>query len=150
MRVNSPTKVANLNADTIDGRDSSEFGLVPEVEPWHEVGGAGEPAFEGGFDNDATEHSRITPTTVAFYKDPFGVVHLRGAALTRTASISGQWSTVFTLPAGYRPPATVFPNRRDELLIQPDGRIEAGVWTANDGSSYGFAALEGISFRAAE
>lgn len=37
----------------------------------------------------------------AFFKDPCGFVHLRGAAKSGTVN-----STIFTLPAGYRPTAT--------------------------------------------
>lgn len=67
-------------------------GLAPP-EAWHEVGAAGEPAFQNSWVNE----SPTTETTAAFYKDPFGVIHLKGLIT------GGTNSTIFTLPAGYRP-----------------------------------------------
>jgi hypothetical protein len=64
------------------------------LEAEHVVGKPGQPAFEGGCENfypgDISE--------VGFYRDPMGVVHLRGYAenCTRNASI-------FILPVGFRP-----------------------------------------------
>jgi hypothetical protein len=62
-------------------------------EAWHEVGQPGEPTFQNNWQNyfaPATE-------TAAFYKDVFGVVHLKGYINSGTDNL------VFTLPPGYRP-----------------------------------------------
>src|SRR5689334_8472746 len=61
-------------------------GLAPP-EAWHEIGAAGQPAFENGWVNE----SPTTETTAAFYKDPFGVIHLKGLIT------SGTNNTIFTL-----------------------------------------------------
>src|SRR6476659_978851 len=45
MTVNSGTKVANLNADRLDGIDSTAFATTAQ-EAWHEVGTPGQPPFE--------------------------------------------------------------------------------------------------------
>ena len=60
---------------------------------WHEVGAVGEPAFQNSWSNYATGYN-----TVAFRKDAFGFVHVKGAATGGTAGVA-----VFTLPVGYRP-----------------------------------------------
>ena len=66
--------------------------LLP-VESWTEVDSAGAPVFENSWVNYDGLHN-----TAAFYKDPFGVVHLKGMVKSGTVP-----STVFTLPTNYRP-----------------------------------------------
>lgn len=68
-------------------------GLAP-IEAWHEVGAAGQPAFQGGWTNFGSGF-----TTMAFAKDSAGFVHLKGT-VTGGAFFP---AIVFTLPAGYRP-----------------------------------------------
>jgi len=70
-------------------------GAPPPVEGWHEVGAAGEPTFGGNWRNESLKR-----TTVAFYKDPFGVVHLKGYAANGTVVDT---APIFTLPPGYEP-----------------------------------------------
>ena len=93
MTVNSTKKVDNLNADSLDDMDSTEF-APSAVESWHEVGQTGEPAFENGWQNLGDSRT----ATAAFYKDPWGVVHLKG-----TVKSGSNGSTIFTLPCGYGP-----------------------------------------------
>lgn len=64
---------------------------------WHTVGAAGEPAFTNGWANNSAADA---PT--GFLLDSEGFVHLQGVVAGGTLG-----STVFTLPAGYRPAATV-------------------------------------------
>lgn len=60
-------------------------------DPWHTVGGAGEPAFLNSW-------VAVAGFAVQFRRDEIGNVHIRGTAQ------SGSYSTaVFNLPAGYRP-----------------------------------------------
>lgn len=59
----------------------------------HEVGAAGEPAYQNSWTG-----------SLRFWKDENGTVRLRGNA-TKTGSVSAS-SVLFTLPAGYRPSAT--------------------------------------------
>jgi hypothetical protein len=87
----------------LDGKDSSAF-ATKQAEAWHELGTEGDPALQprysqaGPVNIGGTLKSLNTP---AFYKDPFGVVHLKGTVQNdQTAG-----NVVFTLPAGYRPAA---------------------------------------------
>lgn len=157
------------------------------VEDWHVVGDPGEPAFPTGFENpDGTGaeipawlHSEDAP--VAFFKDPFGVVHVRGMALFQQAFVAAPpegeperehaWEErLFTLPAGYRPPAvcrfasgyelspTSHTAAEIVLAIHPDGRLgdfealteptNPGIGSISADKGTGIW-LDGISFRAA-
>lgn len=72
---------------------TSTAGSVIAEEAWREVGGVGQPAFGTNWSNYGGGTS-----AAGFYKDSSGVVHLKG-----TVKCSGATTTVFTLPAGYRP-----------------------------------------------
>lgn len=96
------TNVTNI--DTIDS-----------LEAWHEVGSGGEPAFENSWVNGSTE-------TVAFYKDPWGVVHLKGKATGGTIN-----TVIFTLPTGNRPSNT-------RILIAAQGANITRIRILSDGS----------------
>lgn len=63
---------------------------------WHAVGGAGEPAFENSWVNLGAGYD-----SAGFAKDAIGRVWIKGMAK------DGNPTTVFTLPAGYRPSATI-------------------------------------------
>ena len=64
------------------------------IEPWHEVGAAGEPAFNTGWSNYGGGYE-----TMAFRKTPDGRVHLKG----NVKAAAGANQVVFALPVGYRP-----------------------------------------------
>lgn len=72
------------------------------MDPWHNIGAAGEPTMGASWVN--FDNSLATPSATAghrnagYKKDPFGVVQLRGVIKNGTAP-----GTVFTLPSGYRP-----------------------------------------------
>ena len=147
MRVNSATKVASLNADRLDGLDSGAF-APKAVENWHEVGAPGEPAFtSSGWTNFGSPH-----TTAGFYKDPYGVVHLKGLVKWTGGGHSAQCVTPFVLPQGYRPAAReIHPSLKNDtpgrIDILTDGSVSAcGGQDLNGGE---WVALDGISFRAA-
>lgn len=61
------------------------------------IGNAGRPAFQNSWSNFGS-----TTTTLRFYKDMSGFVHIEGYVTGGTLS-----SVVFTLPVGYRPSAFV-------------------------------------------
>lgn len=78
-----------------------------------------------------------------FYKDEFGIVHLRGLVKSGTMQAS-----IFTLPTGYRPAAREFFGTVSNALfgsvyIDPDGSVVP--WS---GSNAWFS-LDGITFKAA-
>jgi hypothetical protein len=130
-------------------------------EGFHEVGAAGEPAFQNSFNN-----SGGLSETVAFYKDREGVVHLKGTAAGGVPNIA----VIFQLPAGYRPASrkelffaascecsTTGPAGPDTVPL-PTGRVEidgSGFSATLEGSVHvttggtGKVSLDGITFRAA-
>ncbi len=126
-----------------------DTGAPPPVEGYHT------PTFENGFKNyDELADGDADDVPVRFYKDPFGVVHLSGAV--ERASAPADFTTIFTLPVGYRPDAQYvsFPvateGHNDTVeqygiaQIDDDGRV---VYI---GGNVGFFALDGITFKAAE
>ena len=64
---------------------------------WHDVGGGGEPAFENSWENFGAAWD-----TAAFAKDAIGRVWVKGLV-----KLGDDAAAVFTLPAGYRPAATI-------------------------------------------
>jgi hypothetical protein len=127
--------------------ETGPTGSVAAPEAFREVGTPGSPAFENGWKNYDDSHY----DTAAFYKDPLGVVHLKGTVGGGPPSTS---SIIFTLPVGYRPAKAGFyavaaENEFADLLIQGvnegarAGRVELNV----GGTSW--VSLSGITFRAA-
>jgi len=136
-------------------------------ENWHEVGAAGEPAFQNGW--GPPTYPVVAPLkyeAFAFYKDHEGVVHLRGAAVAGTKGLP-----IFQLPVGYRPaserilslPATCTAcSRTDpqgdtvsvstgELTIigsDVDPGVDGAVFTNEELVGSRLIFLDGISFRA--
>lgn len=125
-----------------DIRDNDLRSTDIRTEPYHEVGARGEPAFSPGWSNTIP----ATESTAAFFKDPFGVVHLKGIVRR-----SGGDSTIFFLPAGYRPPKLAcFANVKAEIpvvagytCVAPDGELRPAT-----GGGNGRYLLDGITFRA--
>jgi hypothetical protein len=108
-------------------------------EAYHEVGAAGQPAFKNGWANEAPGFE----STAGFFKDPWGVVHLKGIVT------GGTVSTIFTLPAGYMPSAyecitTERAGAIAYICIAPNGDLYQQA-----GGSAGSLLLDGISFSAA-
>jgi hypothetical protein len=142
--ADSATHAGTADTATTAGVASS---LTPS-EAFHVIGTAGEPGFgdacwvnlAGGFN------------TVAFYKDPTGVVHLRGVVMNScpfTVALPLGIGPVFTLPVGYRPPAEeLFLTERNDgpgrLDVQADGKLVA---TGGSLASGGWISLDGLSFR---
>jgi hypothetical protein len=160
MTVNSATKVANLNADKLDGLDSSQLQTKLTVDGWHEVGTGGEPAFLVDIiEGEAGRWANVGDgnSTAAFFKDPFGVVHIKGYTCFRTTSdgichaftLDGVDSAIFVLPPGDRPaaykhfPVLTFDTYHAAVLIDPSGAVYLRV----PGVTHSVA-LDGINFRA--
>jgi len=90
---------------------------------------------------------------VRFWKDPFGMVHIEGAV--ERASAPDDFTTIFTLPVGYRPAVLyasfpVMTTGHDDTVEQlgylqvdgPTGEVDYA------GGNVGYFALDGITFRA--
>lgn len=137
----TPVSVGTANAEgSADSFARSDHVHAPPAsESWIEVGSGGSaPAFTNGWVNYGGALQ-----TAAFYKDPFGVVRLKGMIASGTIA-----SAAFTLPAGYRPPAAstfvIMANSAiARLIIAASGNV-----TVQTGSNV-WASLDGISFRAA-
>jgi len=106
-------------------------------EPYRAVGTPGQPGFQNGWDNYTGQPNFAT---AAFYKDPLGVVHLRGSV------DGGTNGTIFTLPPGYRPARNLLEvihrfSGPASMIIRADGGVAPLVGSGN-------ASLDGVTFRA--
>jgi hypothetical protein len=113
-------------------------GLAP-AENWHEIDSPGEPVFQNGWKNTGP----ATDVTAAFFKDPYGVVHLKGLIYNGTND-----APIFVLPDGYRPSKGVIQlvwrgSGSGKLNLLSDGRVQF-----QDGAAA--ASLDGVTFRAGE
>ena len=105
-------------------------------EAGHEVVGLDTDLYEG-----ADFGAPFNPT--GYFKDPFGIIHLRGTIASGTIN-----TAAFTLPAGYRPANTerIGVNSNDamgRLHINSTGTVVPVI-----GNNASFC-LDGITFRAA-
>jgi len=129
------SRIRDLELSTNDLRQKINAATIE----WINVGTPGAPAFEAGWNEVASRNS------VAFWKDPYGIVHLRGG-LVSTTFVSG----IFTLPVGYRPGVQFldFPAAglgSGNYIVIDNGRVITNG-TVSTGT---FVSLEGISFHAA-
>jgi hypothetical protein len=90
------------------------------LEPWHTIGGSGEPVFENGWSPVPGE------TPPGFRKFPDGTVKLRGQMRLGTIAV-----TAWTLPPGYRPPIA---RVRNVIMDTSGGGAAAGVGQVNVGT----------------
>lgn len=136
--------------------DESSLGTVPSAgradiasslvvpEPFREVGGTNQPAFQNSCANALGNTERV-----GFFKDREGVVHLKGAY----SGCAPLGAIAFQLPAGYRPASgrgPVFPLAGDATTFVEV--IGSGFGSATDGGVRCAAStcrLDGITFRAA-
>jgi hypothetical protein len=139
------------NANTLGGKSASQF-APSAIEDWHEIGAAGEPAFENSWKNIGGEPNlnQGVFSTAAFRRDPDGLVHLKG--VVTSGSISST-NAIFYLPSGFRPEqAGIF------SAATSDGSPKIGwVYIGAAGSPYAgavlpftggntFFSLDGITF----
>lgn len=74
-------------------------------EAWHEIGTPGNPVFELCYvvpDVAWANNRPGTDATAAFYRDPYGVVHLKGS-IKCPGRVPGVGYFIFKIPAGYLP-----------------------------------------------
>lgn len=108
-------------------------------EDWVEIGESNNPAFQNSWVNFGDPHD-----TAAYYKDNWGIVHLKGVVKDGTATAG---TVIFTLPEEYRPYKTlvfvaISNSAIAEINVQNDGDVTIQVGANNDLS------LDGIQFRA--
>lgn len=124
----------NLDNDNIDANADIARSKIADAEAVTVVGsGGGAPAFENSW-------TSVTGKQVGFWKDGLGMVHLRGAADHTSATDT----TIFTLPAGYRPSLEEVFSAVGGIFvtIETTGAVVAQATSQ-------FHHLGGVSFRAA-
>ena len=138
--INNPLGIAEIITDTTltgYGTSGNPLGIAP-LEARRYVGQSGQPAFQNGWGN--WQHGQAT---VAFYKDPFGIVHLEGMLTGGAVN-----TTAFTLPSGYIPSAVrTFVTYSDGwtvalISINPNGTVVPGNGNGNTIT----IPLDGITF----
>jgi hypothetical protein len=124
----------------LDGRPASAY-ASSNVEAYHEVGTAGEPGFAAGWTND----NPAVESTAAFYKDPLGVVRLKGMVLK-----AGGTGVIFVLPVAYRPPKTTCLPTVRSLPAPATASVVCAFGTGEVSAIGGDGTylLEGMTFRA--
>lgn len=175
------TATSAENAATVDGKDSGDFAPA-RAEDWHVVAPFRRNATETGRFREASGYcydpdiygpcmwrnnpypfEGPTHNEAAFYRDPYGRVHLQGNVCKQVygASCAGDQvdvpdypdqpvpDDIFQLPPGYRPDgvvevATVSNDRFAQVRIDPDGTVSAAP-----PFDYNDISLENISFRCA-
>lgn len=118
-------------SDVADRLDSIEDGSRIALENWIS------PPLTNGWTNYGSGYS-----TAGYYKDVFGVVHLRGLIKNGTLS-----NAAFNLPAEYRPLQVVLLGTISDNHI---GRVvisTAGSVIPQSPSTNAYVALDGLSFR---
>jgi hypothetical protein len=165
-------KATNLNADKLDGIDSSAFQRTTQpaadvacagcvgtediadsaiteakipASDWHYIGDPGEPAFQNGWVNyDTASHNDATYQHAAYRRDVNGIIHLTGLVKNGTIGLP-----IFTLsgtncPWFYQALPVISNNALARLTVQYVTPT-CGVW-AETGSNV-WVSLDGISFR---
>jgi hypothetical protein len=141
------TKKIRKEAVTGAKVDEASLGQVPSAarasnltapEAYHEIGAAGEPAFQNGSHNFGEGFS-----TAAFFRDHERIVHLKGTVTASTFAV------IFTLPAAYRPTQELFiptiaTSAASAILIKPDGEVQV---RGGPGATNNYT-LDSITFRA--
>ena len=116
-------------------------GSAISLDAWKEVGAAGNAAFTSPWQNYGGAYE-----TVAYRRDPFGRIHLKGMAKSGTVG-----SSIFTLPAGFRPAkgevfAVTASETDAEIAVYADGTVN--VWQGTAAGTW--ISLSGISFTASD
>jgi hypothetical protein len=136
------------SANSANSADIANSLAPPEA--WHEVGAAGEPTFQNGWENLGTPGHE----TAGFFKDHDGIVHLKGSLKP------GGTSLIFQLPPGFRPASGKFIQVAATCSGGPceEGTFPLtiygpGVLSGFDGGVVAFTGaifvnLEGVTFRA--
>lgn len=116
--------------------------LLSPIESWNEIGEDGAPVFLNSWVNYGS-----TAATAAYYKDPFGVIRMKGLVKNGTAN-----QPIFQLPVGYRPSKDLYiasfgdPQTIAYTLISASsGDVYAGI-TATGTNAY--FSLDNVIFRA--
>ena len=124
------------NANTVDGQNASDFAAVGS-EAWQPM-----TLNDGG---GSCFWTPVDPTQPAYFRDGFGVVHLRGLVDANDGPLGGEVcgddlggddSLITTLPTGYRPEtgaafSVVSNNKAGRVNVNPTGNVDIQDATAS-------------------
>ncbi len=137
------------NAEKLGGAPSSAYIQASQAGSFIEAAHFDHSNFGCPFDQTIwhDKEPEVNETT-AYWRDPFGVVHLRGFAIRCLTAET----TIFTLPKGFRPGKrqrflAIVENPSpgiDEVTVGPTGVVAAPEVTSNNSVE-----LDGITFRCA-
>lgn len=139
--TNSWVTLNHISFDTDTTLVTASIAVQP-MDGWHVVGGASEPPFQNSWTNFGSGYA-----VAGFRKDPQGRVYLRG--MIKSGSVN---AVAFTLPAGYRPPATLYVTASVSisptvypcnLYIEPNGQV--GIYPGTTGTP-SWVSLDGAFF----
>ena len=112
---------------------------LPLLEALRVVGATGQPSFQNSWVAFGTSDD-----IPGFYKDAWGIVHLTGTLKSGTVN-----TTMFTLPAGYRPQrALIFPVVNNGVFGAVTVAAVTGAVTQIAGGSNVYITLSGLTYRA--
>ena len=146
---------------------AQEFRLVGTAgQPQFENGGDGDCIWSNASDNSVTPNNAFNP--VAFYKDPYGVVHITGVVqaadglsgdmLCNNQSGDEDDAFIFQLPTADRPPHLLVFGASGSLTLLINGvqdvtidsvTVPAGTVFVGGIAGPGDMGIDGIDFRAA-
>jgi hypothetical protein len=104
---------------------------------FRKVGSQGAPAFANSWVNFGSNWA-----DAAYWKDPFGVVHLRGLIKSGTVG-----NTAFTLPPGYRPGVNETFSTISNAAVGRVDCLTSGAVQPVSPSNNTYVSLSGITFR---
>lgn len=148
MRIRQAGVLTDMDVLVQGNLKYSAPGALNWGETWHTVGGVGEPAFGANWGNVGAPFGNTS-----FQRTPLNKVALSGV-VTRSAGVAAP-STIFTLPAGYRPNRSVpfivtsigadgaF-QANEVLVITSAGAVNLTSWTGT--GTIVPISLEGIEF----
>lgn len=146
-----PNAANAANANTLDGFNSTAFAQTGS-EAWHELA-------PGDFNACWLNTAEPGRNTAGYYRDPSGVVHLKGHVNRQGTDGCGR--VIFTLPAGYRPLGdenqVVSSAVRDSgvhglatiTIVRSNADPYSGQVTSVETNSMDGLFLDGITFRCA-
>ena len=153
------SSLQGVDASFLDGLDSSELARTGS-EGWHNIGDPGEPAFrtaaEASCDWSNTNVGGFPNNPAGFFRDAFGVVHLRGVVKASGAGCGfhGAGAAMFILPNGYLPAnnevhGVVSNNQLGVVFVDPGGTVYSQEGSPLEANAKVWLSLDGLSFRCA-
>ena len=139
------------NANHLGGSPAAAYARTP-AEPFHEVTAFGDKCGDfGAVPHFGTwqNYDSVNNSTAAYFRDPFGIVHLKGTVSCPWGGGPVSGSRIFSVPSGYTPAKTenfAVPGAQGDTSIAIFGNGDV-VWVSGNNPGVGYLELDGISFR---